>query len=97
MACYVMGILVLFSFFFSSRRRHTRLQGDWSSDVCSSDLLPACWAILKIALPWPPEALICLPRFLPWSVACQKRRLLSSPALKPLLPSGATPDRKSVV
>src|SRR5256885_5498369 len=24
--------------FFSSRRRHTRLQGDWSSDVCSSDL-----------------------------------------------------------
>src|SRR5256885_7840960 len=26
-------------FFFSSRRRHTRLQGDWSSDVCSSDLI----------------------------------------------------------
>src|SRR5205807_5652952 len=26
------------TFFFSSRRRHTRLQGDWSSDVCSSDL-----------------------------------------------------------
>src|SRR6266446_7515844 len=25
-------------FFFSSRRRHTRLQGDWSSDVCSADL-----------------------------------------------------------
>src|SRR5256885_4120620 len=25
------------AFFFSSRRRHTRLQGDWSSDVCSSD------------------------------------------------------------
>src|SRR5256885_7082355 len=29
---------MLFVFFFSSRRRHTRLQGDWSSDVCSSDL-----------------------------------------------------------
>src|SRR5688500_19768044 len=28
-------------FFFSSRRRHTRLQGDWSSDVCSSDLASA--------------------------------------------------------
>src|SRR5256885_6165563 len=28
----------LLVFFFSSRRRHTRLQGDWSSDVCSSDL-----------------------------------------------------------
>src|SRR5205807_6846735 len=27
-----------YRFFFSSRRRHTRLQGDWSSDVCSSDL-----------------------------------------------------------
>src|ERR1022692_392821 len=26
-------------FFFSSRRRHTRLQGDWSPDVCSSDVL----------------------------------------------------------
>src|SRR5256885_3496152 len=30
---------VFFFFFFSSRRRHTRLQGDWSSDVCSSDLI----------------------------------------------------------
>src|SRR6266705_3021498 len=30
----------LFFFFFSSRRRHTRSYGDWSSDVCSSDLLP---------------------------------------------------------
>src|SRR6266536_5432648 len=28
----------MFSFFFSSRRRHTRSTRDWSSDVCSSDL-----------------------------------------------------------
>src|SRR5260370_4497643 len=28
-------------FFFSSRRRHTRFKCDWSSDVCSSDLLNA--------------------------------------------------------
>src|SRR5437763_12081978 len=28
----------MFIFFFSSRRRHTRYIGDWSSDVCSSDL-----------------------------------------------------------
>src|SRR5207248_7967467 len=28
-----------FDFFFSSRRRHTRSYGDWSSDVCSSDLV----------------------------------------------------------
>src|SRR5690349_11597308 len=29
---------ILLSFFFSSRRRHTRSLRDWSSDVCSSDL-----------------------------------------------------------
>src|SRR5690606_10413029 len=28
----------MLSFFFSSRRRHTRFSRDWSSDVCSSDL-----------------------------------------------------------
>src|SRR5206468_7657650 len=28
-----------FYFFFSSRRRHTRSDRDWSSDVCSSDLV----------------------------------------------------------
>src|SRR5690606_41209557 len=28
------------TFFFSSRRRHTRFSRDWSSDVCSSDLMP---------------------------------------------------------
>src|SRR3989454_2631332 len=33
-----MIVLFIAGFFFSSRRRHTRLQGDWSSDVCSSDL-----------------------------------------------------------
>src|SRR5690606_39710543 len=27
------------AFFFSSRRRHTRFSRDWSSDVCSSDLI----------------------------------------------------------
>src|SRR5688572_32270779 len=29
-------------FFFSSRRRHTRFDCDWSSDVCSSDLVYLC-------------------------------------------------------
>src|SRR5256886_6426877 len=32
-------LVVVFFFFFSSRRRHTRFDCDWSSDVCSSDLL----------------------------------------------------------
>src|SRR6267143_2039898 len=30
-------------FFFSSRRRHTRWNCDWSSDVCSSDLAGGSW------------------------------------------------------
>src|SRR5256885_11117579 len=36
-----MRVYIIEIFFFSSRRRHTRLQGDWSSDVCSSDLQTA--------------------------------------------------------
>src|SRR5690606_40114707 len=43
-------------FFFSSRRRHTRFSRDWSSDVCSSDLLPDLPAVdLRIV---PTEALL---------------------------------------
>src|SRR6266700_8242468 len=34
MKCYFLCF-----FFFSSRRRHTRFSRDWSSDVCSSDLV----------------------------------------------------------
>src|SRR2546421_3708799 len=33
------GLWGSFYFFFSSRRRHTRSDRDWSSDVCSSDLV----------------------------------------------------------
>src|SRR5207248_8971355 len=35
-------------FFFSSRRRHTRSYGDWSSDVCSSDLEPDVLHIVRV-------------------------------------------------
>src|SRR2546430_12906022 len=38
-------------FFFSSRRRHTRFDCDWSSDVCSSDLL----RVPKLSLNAPPQ------------------------------------------
>src|SRR6266516_6071032 len=38
-----MRILHLYTFFFSSRRGHTMSYGDWSSDVCSSDLSVRCW------------------------------------------------------
>src|SRR4051794_9378867 len=37
--CPICSFVFFFFFFFSSRRRHTRWTGDWSSDVCSSDLL----------------------------------------------------------
>src|SRR5688572_32272918 len=36
---FVPWFSVCFVFFFSSRRRHTRFDCDWSSDVCSSDLV----------------------------------------------------------
>src|SRR5690348_17380918 len=41
--------LFSFLFFFSSRRRHTRWTGDWSSDVCSSDLgwAPLQWVAVE--------------------------------------------------
>src|SRR3989454_5267242 len=48
-------MLKFYFFFFSSRRRHTRLQGDWSSDVCSSDLLELPYAsgelVMDVVLP----------------------------------------------
>src|SRR2546429_1959992 len=41
-------------FFFSSRRRHTRCSRDWSSDVCSSDLLLVWWiGIAELTVPVP--------------------------------------------
>src|SRR2546430_5440194 len=43
--CLVRSVLF---FFFSSRRRHTRFDCDWSSDVCSSDLLVAASAAARI-------------------------------------------------
>src|SRR5689334_25144596 len=49
-------VFSIYYFFFSSRRRHTRWNCDWSSDVCSSDLKlsrkTACQP--KVALSQPP-------------------------------------------
>src|SRR5206468_8590946 len=36
--CFIIYTCFCCLFFFSSRRRHTRSDRDWSSDVCSSDL-----------------------------------------------------------
>src|SRR5699024_11798388 len=51
----VMLLLVLYFFFFSSRRRHTRSKRDWSSDVCSSDLVPLLHGHIKTR-----KLLLCL-------------------------------------
>src|SRR5205807_10432438 len=51
------GMSRLLGFFFSSRRRHTRLQGDWSSDVCSSDLSPPQRSLPPPSLPTQPPRL----------------------------------------
>src|SRR5690606_39690793 len=44
---------VLFLFFFSSRRRHTSFSRDWSSDVCSSDLVSRRWMDFEATLMTP--------------------------------------------
>src|SRR2546430_6008254 len=47
MGCAAGGVL----FFFSSRRRHTRFDCDWSSDVCSSDLVAELYQKGRMAYP----------------------------------------------
>src|SRR5207248_7214982 len=48
--CFLIG------FFFSSRRRHTSSYGDWSSDVCSSDLRPSAARLRLLRSRWAAEA-----------------------------------------
>src|SRR5690606_39788096 len=50
-SCRVVTTSAVVFFFFSSRRRHTRFSRDWSSDVCSSDL------VSKIAEQYFPQSL----------------------------------------
>src|SRR5260370_26737928 len=45
-------------FFFSSRRRHTRFKCDWSSDVCSSDLMWRLRALLIVTVIVAPYVLL---------------------------------------
>src|SRR5690348_450822 len=59
------SLLCLLFFFFSSRRRHTRWTGDWSSDVCSSDLLRRDLAPTVYALAVMP-VLVYLASYAPW-------------------------------
>src|SRR5256885_11189847 len=86
--------------FVSSRRRHTRLQGDWSSDVCSSDLKrsPGDFAGLVIG-----GAVVAIIMVIgPITGASLNPARAFGPELVSALKSGATHwnqllDRKSVV
>src|SRR5699024_12684181 len=71
------------SFFFSSRRRHTRSKRDWSSDVCSSDLQVKCepWGPLSRhhrACAYPSPAASDFPLHEEYSVSpCRRMQQLS--------------------
>src|SRR2546430_5840354 len=58
LSSYFSGHYVLF-FFFSSRRRHTRFDCDWSSDVCSSDLRGRVSIALRLGLRWGIWLVVC--------------------------------------
>src|SRR5256885_11761224 len=99
------------SFFFSSRRRHTRLQGDWSSDVCSSDLAVTAsrCASWSTQTNWPVVATTCSMALLPaastWAHANRPVMPLPTRAgvlgmartMRPVPSHWAMEDRKSVV
>src|SRR6266571_3755980 len=62
-------MLCLWFFFFSSRRLHTRLTCDWSSDVCSSDLTIA----LDPAPPVPSYVLVAENWYPDWQASVDGR------------------------
>src|SRR2546426_12390848 len=68
--------LIFLFFFFSSRRRHTRLQGDWSSDVCSSDLLSSNDTEAHLYHP----ALLCASLVTSPAICCSVLRSVSTTA-----------------
>src|SRR5256886_13028715 len=68
-------------FFFSSRRRHTRFDCDWSSDVCSSDLLINLREslLLRVVAAFANLCVNLIPNFLPSTkvLACRAVALLN--------------------
>src|SRR3989454_4349392 len=72
-------------FFFSSRRRHTRLQGDWSSDVCSSDLAGSN----QMRVTWRLAAWVISAAAFAAHIGYEHVRLRSSPATAALHASSA--------
>src|SRR2546430_8570002 len=85
------------SFFFSSRRRHTRFDCDWSSDVCSSDLFAALGRSSRGSGVGPPRGPGCAPHGHSYTDAFRAffRELAASRCRSPGHLRSA--DRKSVV
>src|SRR5712664_3970909 len=54
-------------FFFSSRRRHTRSDRDWSSDVCSSDLIDPVWTSGAVTFATSGGSFVSGPQWGAWS------------------------------
>src|SRR5207245_1573825 len=86
---------------FSSRRRHTRCDRDWSSDVCSSDLILVCgvsfavpqFLISNFVNPWIVDigaSLICMACLIGFFRFWQPAELWTSPALRSHDASAAT-------
>src|SRR5256885_944690 len=68
-----LNVLPVWFVFFSSRSRHTRLQGDWGSDVCSSDLYiaedkPEIWKWPIFPKSFRAPALMALARRQAWTL-----------------------------
>src|SRR5256885_6162048 len=82
----------MISFFFSSRRRHTRLQGDWSSDVCSSDLSLSKTVAPALRIGWMLADAQLLRRC---TIAKQTADLCTSPLAQMIAAHYLRSDRKS--
>src|SRR2546429_6431926 len=87
----------LYCFFFSSRRRHTRCSRDWSSDVCSSDLVYLVAVLVLVAAFFVPGG----PTGAGWTLYPPQAVLPGTPGaswgIVLMLLSLAILDRKSVV
>src|SRR5690606_39626013 len=86
-------------FFFSSRRRHTRFSRDWSSDVCSSDLLPAGTAHTKgrggasVSSAWP-RPLACRGGDTQMLLGCVGPSLIFLIQMRCLVPGARSEERR---
>src|SRR5256886_11072657 len=74
--------VVRWIFFFSSRRRHTRFDCDWSSDVCSSDL---GWLSLVYAGRFPAKVRKLVMAGAPVDIAARQSRLSAMAEATPLI------------